>query len=212
MLLQLQTALHNIRNVSLANFSVEKLLKMLESAEQQTNRISKMINDLLNVSLITTRKLDLELREVDLSKLTKEVVESFSERLEHEGYKLKLDADSSVVGKWDKIRIEQAVSNLLSNAIKYGDRKPIEVKVTNHNETAKISVVDHGIGIPTEHRENIFALFERAPPQDKYKGLGVGLYITNQIVKAHHGNIRVDSRENKGSTFTIELPLNSQSN
>lgn len=210
MLLQLQAALHNIKNVSLANFSVEKLLKMLESTEQQTNRLSKMINDLLNVSLITTKKLDLEFEEVDLAKVTKDVADSFAERLQREGYQLTLDIRASIVGQWDKVRIEQAVTNLISNAIKYGDKKPIEIRVTNSDGTGKIIVRDQGIGIPSEQRDKIFTLFERAAPTSKYQGLGVGLFITNQIVKAHQGKIFVESRKNEGSTFIIELPLRNQ--
>lgn len=210
MLLQLQAALHNIRNVSLANFSVERLLKMLESTEQQTTRLSKMINDLLNVSLITTKKLDLEFEEVDLAKVTKDVADSFSERLQREGYTMTLDIQASIIGQWDKVRIEQAVTNLISNAIKYGDKKPIEIRVANSNGTGKIMVRDQGIGIPTEQKERIFTLFERAAPTSKYQGLGVGLFITNQIVKAHQGKIHVESRKNEGSTFIIELPLKNQ--
>lgn len=207
MLLQLQTALHNIQNVSLANFSVEHLLKMLESVQRQTNRLSKMINDLLNVSLMTTRKLELEREEFDISQLTREVVESFSERLEKEGYSIKIDASTPIVGKWDKVRIEQAITNLLSNAIKYGDNKPLEIKVTNSSAAAHIFVADHGIGIPDSQKAKIFQLFERGGVSERYKGLGVGLYITNQIVKAHKGKIHVKTKENSGTTFTIELPL-----
>lgn len=207
MLLQLQTALHNIQNVSLANFSVEHLLKMLESVQRQTNRLSKMINDLLNVSLMTTRKLELEREEFDISQLTKEVVESFSEKLEKDGYAIRVDAPAPIVGKWDKVRIEQAITNLLSNAIKYGDNKPLDVKVTNSNAAAHIFVTDHGIGIPDSQKEKIFQLFERGGVSERYKGLGVGLYITNQIVKAHKGKIHVKTKENSGTTFTIELPL-----
>lgn len=210
MLLQIQAALHNIKNVSLANFSVERLLKMLESTEQQTTRLSKMINDLLNVSLITTKKLDLEFEEVDLAKVTKDVADSFAERLQREGYTLTLDLQASIVGHWDKVRIEQAVTNLISNAIKYGNKKPIEIRVANSNGTGKIMVRDQGIGIPTEQREKIFTLFERAAPASKYQGLGVGLYITHQIVQAHQGKIHVESRRNEGSTFVIELPLKHQ--
>ncbi len=207
MLLQIQTALHNIRNVSLAKFSVAHLLKMLENAEGQTHRLSKMINDLLNVSLITTKKMDLELEEIDLSTLTKEVVDNFSERLNREGYEINLDIKPSIIGLFDKVRIEQAVTNLLSNAIKYGDKKPLEVKVFNSNGTGKIIIKDHGIGIPSDQKEKVFELFERAVPSTKYKGLGVGLFITNQIVKAHGGKIHVDTEENEGSSFTLELPL-----
>lgn len=207
MLLQLQTALHNIRNVSLANFSVENLLKMLESAESQTTRLSKMINDLLNISLMTTRKLELDLEEVDLSELTKNVIGNFSEKLSKEGQSLSFEPEEKIIGQMDKVRVEQVVTNLISNAIKYGNKKPIEIRVTNSGLTGKIVVKDQGIGIPKDRRNKIFSLFERAAPANKYEGLGVGLYITNQIVKAHQGRIRVESRENEGSTFTVELPL-----
>src|SRR6185369_9173121 len=115
MLLQIQTALYNIRNVSLANFSVEKLLKMLQSTEQQTKRLSKMINDLLNISLITTDRFDLEKEKTDLSVLTKDVIERFAERAERDGSPIKLHAEEHVVGNWDKLRIEQAVTNLITN-------------------------------------------------------------------------------------------------
>ncbi|MBI2443005.1 MAG: HAMP domain-containing histidine kinase [Candidatus Levybacteria bacterium] len=213
MLLQIQRALHNIKNVSLANFSVEDLLKMLESTERQSSRLSKMINDLLNVSLISTRKLDLELEEFNISQLTKDVVEGFSEKFAKEGYAPRVDIHYPVVGKWDKVRVEQAITNLISNAIKYGDKKPIAITLANHNANVRITVSDHGLGIPHDQKEKIFALFERGNMNDKrYKGLGVGLYISNEIVKAHNGKIEIKSKEGKGSSFTMELPLKPQAN
>src|SRR5882724_2989237 len=208
MLLQIQTALYNIRSVSLANFSVENLLRMLQSTEQQSKRLSKMINDLLNVSLITTGKLELEKEEVDLAQLTKDVVDRFMERAEREGSQITLKAAEKVVGEWDKLRIEQAVTNLISNALKYGNSKPIDIQVAKHDGMGKIAVTDHGIGIPENQQERIFERFERAVSSHAYKGLGVGLYITHQIVKTHNGKIKLASREGDGSTFVIELPLN----
>lgn len=207
MLLQLQTILHNIRNVSLANFSIENLLKMLESAEQQTQRLAKMINDLLDTSLITTQRLELDLEQVDLSEILQDTVERFSEKLIREGIKIYIDAEDNVVGVWDKMRLEQAISNLVTNAIKYGEKKPISIRLQNHNATAKITVTDRGIGIPAEHQKRIFARFERAVDSNDIKGLGVGLYITSQIVRAHRGKILLKSKPGKGSSFTIELPL-----
>lgn len=207
MLLKLQTALHNVRNVSLANFSVENLLKMLESAEQQSVRLSRMINDLLNVSLITSGRLDLEREEVDLSQTTKDVIDRFSERLEKDGYLVSIDAKDTVVGHWDKLRIEQVLANLISNAIKYGQGKPISLQVCQNSRTAKLTVIDHGIGIEEKEYKRIFERFERAVSTQNYKGLGVGLYITHQIVKAHGGSIDVSSTPGKETKFTIELPF-----
>lgn len=210
MLLQIQTALHNIRSVSLAQFSVEHLLKMLESAENQTKRLSRMINDLLNVSLITTGKMELEVEELDLSEIVKNVVEDFAQRLEKDHYEVIVHAEKPVVGEWDKVRIEQAISNLLSNAIKYGRKKPIEITVTRKDAMARLLMKDQGIGISSQDLKRIFALFQRAVSANDYKGLGVGLYITNQIVRAHGGKISVSSKEGKGSTFLIELPVKKQ--
>jgi signal transduction histidine kinase len=207
MLLQVQTAIHNIRNVSLANFSVANLLKMLEGTEQQSQRLSKMVNDLLNVSLITTGRIDLELEETDLSTVVKNVAENFSEKMKRENNSISVTAEKPIRGTWDKVRIEQAVSNLISNAIKYGNNKPIAITVSNSHERAKLTVEDKGIGMSQEQQKRIFERFERAVNSKEYQGLGVGLYITSQIVKAHHGKIDVHSKPNDGTTFIIELPL-----
>lgn len=211
MLLQIQTALYNIRNVSLANFSVEKLLKMLQSTEQQTKRLSKMINDLLNISLITTDRFDLEKEKIDLSHLTKEVIDRFAERAEREGSPIKLQTEKDVIGNWDKLRIEQAITNLITNAMKYGGNKPITIVVGHANGMGTIKVSDHGIGIPADRQKRIFERFERGVSNHSYKGLGVGLYITQHIVQTHEGKITLQSKPNTGSTFTISLPLAQES-
>jgi signal transduction histidine kinase len=207
MLLQMQTAIHNIKNVSLANFSVASLMKMLESTEQQSARLSRMINDLLNVSLITTGRLELEKENVDLGQLVQDVSERFVEKATKEGGQIIVSTKENILGRWDKLRIEQVVTNLITNGIKYGNGKPIEIIVSHNDSFAQIKVTDHGIGIPREQQEKIFEKFERAVPNNHYKGLGVGLYITYQIVKAHKGKMKLASKLNSGSTFTVELPL-----
>ena len=206
MLLQVQTAIHNIRNVSLANFSVATLLKMLEDTEQQSKRLSKMVNDLLDLSLITTGKIDLEIEEADVSDIVSKVVERFSDRLINKK-QITVEIKKPVVAECDKLRIEQAIVNLISNAIKYGNEKPILVQVNNSLDRARIVVNDQGIGIPSDQQKKIFNRFERAVSSRDYKGLGVGLYITYQIVKAHKGKIHLESAVNRGSMFTLELPL-----
>lgn len=207
MLLQTQHALHSIRNVSLAHFSIESLLKMLETVENQTKRLSRMINDLLNVSLITTGNLNIEPEEINLNILVAQVVEEFSKRLERDNIEVVFREEDIVMGNWDKLRIEQAVTNIISNAIRYGQGKPIEVTVKKYYSNAQIIIVDHGIGISKTTQKKIFDLFERGVAQESYKGLGVGLYITRQIVDAHGGTIKVMSKEGRGSTFIIVLPI-----
>ena len=206
MLLQLQTVLHSIRNVSLANFSVENLLKKLDSAEQQSLRLSRMINDLLNVSLMTTGRMELEKEEMNLSETVTTVIDRFSDKAKKENIEIQAELDKNVIGTWDKLRIEQALANLITNAFKYGNKKPVVISVKKQDGHAILTVKDHGIGIPKNLQEKIFARFERAVGKDSYEGLGVGLYITREIINAHHGKIIVDSTEGKGSVFTVHLP------
>lgn len=207
MLLQLQNVLHNIRSVSLANFSITNLLNMLENTEAQSKRLARMINDLLNISLITTGRLDLELENFDLVAAAHDIVNRFADRLKRENYTVKIIAPKPVIGTWDKLRIEQIIMNLLSNAIKYGNKQPIKITIKKEEDHAVFGMEDHGIGIPAEKREKIFSRFHRAVSPKEYKGLGIGLYITSQLVKSHHGTISVESEAEKGSIFTITLPL-----
>lgn len=208
MLLNIQQAIHDIRSVSLAEFSVADFMDRMESVQHQTNRLAKMIKDLSNVSLITTGRLKLELEKGDLSSIVREVVKRLPATLDVEdGHKINLEAKKPIVGMWDSIRIEQVVINLVSNAVKYGKGKPVDVKVQQAGQAAKITVKDSGIGIPKKFHNKIFERFERGTAGNSFQGLGVGLYISSQIVSAHGGKIKLDSKENRGSTFTIELPL-----
>lgn len=208
MLLQLQNVLHNVRNVSLANFSIANLLNMLENTEAQSKRLARMINDLLNISLITTGRLDLELETFDLAVVARDIVNRFTDKLQKEKYTVKITSPTPVIGTWDKLRIEQIIINLLSNAIKYGNKQPIEMIIKKEEEYALLCIEDHGIGIPIEKQKKIFSRFERAVSSKEYKGLGIGLYITSQLIKSHHGTINIESILDKGSIFTIKLPLN----
>ncbi len=208
MLMKLHGMINSIRSESLANFSVPALMNVLENAEQQIKLLATMINDLLNVSLITTGHMNLDSRECDLVEIAKRVTQNFSEKLKEKKYKIKTKYSKAVVGKWDDARIEQAITSLFSNAIKYGEGKPIFVSVHNSGNTAKFSIQDQGIGIAHKDQKVLFERFKRAVNTEEYKkGLGVGLYVTDQIVKAHGGTIKISSSPHKGSTFLIELPL-----
>jgi signal transduction histidine kinase len=203
-LLKLQIALDNIRNVSLANFSIQNLLDMLESAEQQAQTLGKMINDLLNLSLIKSGRLQLDFEDGDIGEITGNVVNRFTERAKKEQVKLEFFNTPGLVAIIDRIKIEQAITNLISNAIKYGQKKPVVVSVQKVSSSVRISVKDEGAGISRDVRDKIFNLYDRGTNQT---GLGIGLFVTNQIIIAHKGKLHLKTRENKGSEFTIELPL-----
>ena len=176
-------------------------------ARRQVERLSRLVSNLLDVSRITSEQIQLRIAEVDLSAITREVLDQFAAEMARAGCATEIDASKPVMGRWDPLRIEQVIANLLSNACKYGAGKPIRVEVGMAGERARLSVRDHGIGIAPADRERIFERFERAASARHYGGLGLGLYITRQVVEAHGGTIWVASHAGAGSTFSVELPL-----
>ena len=112
-----------------------------------------------------------------------------------------------MVGRWDRLRIEQVINNLVANALKYGGESPVEISLHQDHDTAVLEVVDRGIGIDEAHQQKIFQRFERAVAARDFGGLGLGLWITRQIIDASGGNIEVESAPGEGSTFTVRLPL-----
>ena len=195
--------------------SVEKpalqgLAARVATSERQVERLTALINNLLDISRITAGRLDLDLEPVDLAAVAKEAAARFGEDLARAGCVLELRAEGECVGQWDRLRLEQVVTNLLSNAAKYGAGRPIEIEVDGGEATARFSIRDHGIGIPAEHQARIFERFERAVSDRHYGGLGLGLWIVRQIVDALGGTIRVESRAGAGSTFTVLLPRAAQ--
>lgn len=209
MLLQLQSVLHSIKNESLVNFSIDKTVTMLESTINQSKRLTKLVNDLLNISLITTGRMNLEKEEIDLNPIVKDVITRMEEQAQKTGSSIEFHADKAIKGSFDKVRIEQVIINLITNAIKYGSGRPIEVTLSNSNKVAKLAVKDNGMGIAQDQQKKIFERFERGDVKSSQKGLGVGLYMVNSIVKAHGGSIQLQSIPKKGSTFIVELPTGS---
>ena len=185
----------------------ERLADRLGIVEDQSKRLTRLINDLLDISRITAGRLELECAPTDLAAVTRHVAEQFRDELALAGCPLTLDAATPVVGTWDTARIEQVITNLLTNAMKYGKGHPIEITVDSANGIAHLTVRDEGIGIAPEHIERIFERFERAVAPGRYGGMGLGLYITRQIVEAHGGTVRAGSRPGQGATFTVVLPL-----
>src|SRR5262249_17901718 len=142
----------------------------------------------------------------DLAAVVRDVVASLEPKLERARCAIAVDARGPIIGMWDGQRVGQAASNLLSNAMKFGAGSPIEGTVEAVDGMARLSVQDHGIGIPPEDQERIFGPFERAVSLSHYGGFGVGLWTARRIVEAHGGTIRVESRPGEGAKFIVELP------
>jgi predicted ATPase/signal transduction histidine kinase len=188
----------------------ELLSRTMHVLSRQTRRLVGLVAELLNVTRISAGPLHLQLERVDLQGVVTDVVERFSQELSRAQCKVSVRAASPVVGLWDRGRLEQVLTNLLSNAIKFGAGRPIQIAVEGTAAgLARLEVTDEGIGIPADQINRIFGRFSRAVSATHYGGLGLGLYIVSQIVRAFGGSVQVTSGEGLGSTFTVELPLDS---
>ncbi|MEZ0230694.1 MAG: sensor histidine kinase [Planctomycetota bacterium] len=178
----------------------------LARVQAQVDRLTKLVNDLLDVSRITAGRLPLEQANVDLTSLVSEIVAREKDVLDRAKCEVRLETPGPVRGQWDPNRLDQVVSNLLSNAVKFGAGKPIRIAVEADQLHARLVVEDHGIGIRLEDRGRIFERFERAVSERSFGGLGLGLWIVRQIVEAHGGEVTVESQLGAGARFKVELP------
>jgi signal transduction histidine kinase len=184
----------------------ERLSKWATTCQRQGERLGRLVGDLLDVSRITSGRLPMVLEEMDLTGLVEEVAARVGPELEKVGCPLVLKLPSSLPGRWDRSRLDQVLTNLLANAMKYGPGRPIELSVAATPERVCLGVRDEGIGISPEDQARIFGRFERAVSERHYGGLGLGLWISRQIVTQLGGHIHVESEQGRGSRFTVELP------
>ena len=182
--------------------------KMFDSIDRGADRIARIIEDLLDISVLQAGSLELRREPIELAGLVEEQVDRLA--LAAAKHRLRLLEAQPVVVQGDRGRLEQVVASLLDNAVRYspagGD---VDVAVVVEGNEAIVSVADRGVGIPVEKQGRIFERFYRAhtnTPYD-YGGMGVGLFIASEIVRRHGGRIWFESEEGKGSTFHFALPL-----
>jgi signal transduction histidine kinase len=143
---------------------------------------------------------------MDLAETVVQVVDGLREQAGKAGCELAVQAPEPVLGNWDRLRIEQVVVNLLANAIKYGAGGAIEIDVRCADTCATIEVSDRGPGVAESDLVRIFQRFERASSIRHYGGLGLGLYVSREIVEAHAGSITASNRPGGGAMFAVRLP------
>ncbi|WP_437322243.1 sensor histidine kinase [Sorangium sp. So ce394] len=180
--------------------------RQVDRALRQAKRLTRLHNELLDVSRSQVDRLSLEVVEVDLGAVVRDVIARLKLDLARAGCSVSVHGAGRIVGRWDRARVEQIVTSLLANAMKFGAGKPVEIFVSEEAGTARLSVKDQGIGIDPARQEQIFERFGRAVSDRHYGGLGLGLYMSRRIADAHGGSIRVRSAPGAGATFLLELP------
>lgn len=207
--LQMQTFIDLFENGTASTIDPEKLLRMLHTSQGQVERLARLIHDLVDVTKVSANKMEISCRKMNLCKLIEKVLVDFDGEIKKSGSSIECEIPFDLEGHWDSFRLEQVIVNLLSNALKYGNAKPIHIGASQCDGKVQLCVRDNGLGIKPEDHYRIFRRFERAVSGNSFSGLGLGLYISKQIVALHKGRIWVDSEEGKGSSFFVELPASS---
>ncbi|QXH64484.1 hybrid sensor histidine kinase/response regulator [Pseudomonas azerbaijanorientalis] len=207
LILETQLRKMHLARDNAAAFTLDKMHAMVDRDERQIKSLIRLIEDMLDVSRIRTGKLSIRPTRFDLSTLVRDLLHNFSRQIDAAETSVTLDAEQPVIGNWDEFRIEQVISNLLTNALRYGAKSPVSVKVYSEGGLALVDVRDQGIGISEENQKRIFQQFERVSARQAVAGLGLGLFISEQIVTAHGGTITVQSRIGEGALFRVCLPL-----
>lgn len=184
-----------------------KIHQTLQTSHNQVNQLSKLVDNLLDFRKFGEAEIKLKKEKLFLSQIIKDQVSNFDSQIQQKNSQVIYDMDARIEGLWDKSRLEQVFVNLLTNALKFGPGPKLEISTALANGNAIIKFRDYGIGIPLKDQKRIFERFERAVSGNYFSGLGLGLYITRQIIQAHGGEIHVESEENKGATFILKLPL-----
>lgn len=188
--------------------SPQKLARYHEILWEQTDRLSSLVERILEFSRVKRRGMSYEFERLDLTELVRETVEAFRRSLEPDGFDIAVVENSAPVVWADAAALEQVLVNLLDNAVKYsGESKTVRVEVSAGPAAATIAVTDLGIGIAADERPHIFDRFYRGSgAKMNRRGFGLGLAICAELIAAHGGRLVVESEPGRGSTFTVRLP------
>jgi signal transduction histidine kinase len=186
----------------------EELQEAVENALQDVERLANLVRALLMLSQAESGRSTLNKTSVDLTQIVDDLVEQFQIPAEAEGVRLTNTKSAPALCEVDRTQIERVVTNLLANAIKYTQKGGwVRASAERVGQAVRLVVEDSGVGIPPTHLPHIFDRFYRVPDANPEKGLGLGLSFVAAIVKAHCGEIHVDSQPGAGSRFTVTLPV-----
>lgn len=182
-----------------------------DKANQALSRLQNFIAELLDVSKINNGKINYNFEKFDVIPLVQEAVHNA--QVTTKQHIISIESPVEIVIEADKLRLMQVIVNLLSNAVKYSpNTTSIKVSISNNADTVELCVADEGIGMGKEHLENVFSRYYRVKEHAvHFQGLGVGLYISHEIIQRHKGKIWVESEIDKGSKFYFKLPITQSS-
>lgn len=190
--------------------SPDKYQEYYQIIRKESERLSALINNILDFSRIEAGRKEYDFRETDVCELVRNTLDSYRYQIAEQGFAFEENIEPVPPMRVDREALARSLVNLVNNALKYSqDRKFIGVNLYRKNGSVKLEVVDHGIGIPSQEQDRIFEKFYRVgdPLVHNTKGSGLGLSLVRHIVKAHGGDVSVDSTPGEGSKFTITLPV-----
>lgn len=206
MKLQTQLRKRSVSKGDYSDFEHEKLKDLCADDERQVERLSLLIDNMFDVAKMTSGNFDLQVDDCHLNEVIQQTLKRMSPLLKEHGIQWEFAAEKDVRGRWDGLRLEQVLTNLLSNVCKFAPGKPIKIGLIESKKAFLIVVEDQGPGIPADYLDVIFSPFSRIKSGRRSGGLGLGLYISKQIVEAHGGRMFVESFEGQGAKFIVELP------
>jgi len=205
--MQVQALMSKVENGRFDELTPERLARSVHHLVRSTDRLVELVERLLVFSQLTVSDVRLNLEEHDLVALASEVVGAQANALVQLGSTVVWNVPQSPIkGQWDGHRVKLAIRNLLANAMKFAPGKPIELSIRGTDCCARLSVKDHGPGLPEEQRARLFERYQRRVPIQQYGGFGLGLWIVRRVADEHGGRVEVQSAVDDGAEFTLILP------
>lgn len=186
--------------------SPEEMIECIKTADQQADRLTSLVDDLLDMTRIQRGKFLFTYEQMEICSMLNEVIARFQEELQRCGNTLQFAPTNDIVVYWHRTRMDQVLTNLISNSLKYAPGSKICIEVALVGNQVKIEFSDNGPGISRDKQARIFNRFESGYTSQRIEGLGLGLYIVREIIKGHHGTIDVYSEEGKGTKFIMLIP------
>lgn len=205
--LQMQIFNRQIKRKDISLLEFDHLSEVANMALKQVDQLEHLIEEMLDVSRISSGRMSFSFTDCNLDSLIRKSVSIVSSHYSNARVPLDLSVDPTLKVTCDENKISQVIINLLTNALKYGGGNPVQLVAKQEKDMAKIEVIDMGIGVPPEAQKKIFEPFERVDHKSPIAGLGLGLYISKEVVHAHKGRIGLVSRLKKGSKFIVEIPV-----